>query len=158
MSKLSIIIALIPELTAAECRELINRLKSFSSIAPSEKVPTKIGQSSPEDEILQIICYQLASMGVDFTPFYLLKKSTGMNSFRDKIPSILKFLEKSSLKRIERRAIIAAGVVALYESMAEQGWTVTARTVVNNIHRLPAALERQYPGYAKLGLLGKLIR
>lgn len=62
------------------------------------------------------------------------------------------------LNLIERDAIVGIGLKALATNFAEINIPLTPRSIASNLHRVPALLEREFPGYAAAGLLRVLIR
>jgi len=57
-----------------------------------------------------------------------------------------------------RRAVLATGIEQVYHALRRSGKTVSPSILADNLHRLPAALDNAFPGYAQLGLLGKIVR
>jgi hypothetical protein len=150
MSHFQTIIDLLPSLTNEELNQLLIRTKFlFSPIANNQ---------SDESWVLQCICDCLSSKGVEFASVPFLLKSPDIGSFRDKLPGVLRYLEGSGLQRNERKAVLTLGIQGLYDNLVEMGMLVSVRVVLRHFHRIPSVLSKEYPGYAKAGVLHKLVQ
>jgi len=56
-----------------------------------------------------------------------------------------------------KRLVLAIGIRLLYERMQAQGLAATPALLATQLMNVPAVLDRQYPGYARLGALGMIV-
>lgn len=121
--------------------------------------PNESGANSESEEqwALQCICDTLSSMGVEHTLVPFLMKTSDRAAFRTKLERVMLYLRASKLNRLERRHVLMVGIQLLYANLMEMGVAASSRTVMRHFHRIPAVLNRGFPGYAMSGFLGKLI-
>ena len=138
-------------------KELLH-LRNYITFLISTPLSTE--NSNIEDEsfdakrMLELICKFLAKEGIEFTEAYQYAKIEGIKAFRDKVPSIMRYVNKASKKRTEQEDLISLGIKLLYEDLVDMKVAVSARTIIHQIHRLPAVINRAFPGYAQAELLG----
>jgi hypothetical protein len=58
---------------------------------------------------------------------------------------------------VHKRLVLAVGIRLLYERMVAQGLAVNPALLATQLMTVPAVLDREYPGYARLGILGKVV-
>lgn len=107
---------------------------------------------SEETMVLSCICDVLSSMNVEHFGIEVLRKRTGA-AFREKLPGLMRYLKRAHPKRSGQRALLHEGIGLLYQELTASRLPTTASTMANHIHRVPAVIERHYPGYARGGLL-----
>lgn len=172
------ILAQLPQLSVEDRRTIKQRLVALETLESPSKIgafaedprkPLKMGVSedpqngrfSPKslenNDILGAICDFMAFSGVE-TPHFGVLQRLSNKAFEDKIPAIASYLGSSDLTKLQRRAILFVGVQLLYDNLCEMGIAVTSRTLMSHIHRLPACLNRAFPGYAKMGHLRFIVR
>jgi hypothetical protein len=61
-------------------------------------------------------------------------------------------------KVITRRGVLATGIDLLYKNLGEMGVVVSPKVLANNLSRIPAVLDRAFPGYARFGLLKMIVQ
>lgn len=151
MSKLQTIIDLLPQLSAEELNSVSSRISALRNISSPRSM------DNDENWALQCVCDVLASIGVEYPLVGTLQKVIDRPTFRVKLVEINHFFNKSKLNRIERRAVLMIGIELLYTNMQEIGIPVSSRTLILQFHRIPAILNKNFPGYASCGFLGMLI-
>lgn len=162
-STLAQIIKLLPSLNSNELEQLVTRAKSLASLGNADQpnsLPARIDDEDSSDEmfVLSCIAHTMQKMGADMTSAGMLRSSREIAAFRSKLPALIRFLDKTGPQRQLRHAVLQLGVRLLYDEIASMDRTVSSRTVMQHIHRLPAALDRQFPGYARSGRLGFILR
>lgn len=115
---------------------------------------------SREMFILDIICDQIKLHGIDFCSPSMLKASNGYKKFqREEIEAkINEFLDQGEYNQNERRMILMLGVDLVIAGLQRNRIPVSGGSVLSSIHKLPSAINREFPGYAASGLLRMLIR
>lgn len=152
-----------PQSVLDEVKQLLNKLSAEelrivkSRVSAMLSLERNLPQGNGEDErmVLSAICEVLARRGLEFVePHMLVRSERGLAAFRDKLPGILKFINQSSRTRNEAQALLNIGVELLYEQQTKwTGFTASARSLMQQIHYLPACLNQAYPGYAACGML-----
>lgn len=61
-------------------------------------------------------------------------------------------------KRVEHLAILRLGVRMLYKNIEDQGIPITHNIMMRQLSRLPAVVNHGFPGYARNGFLGLVVR
>jgi len=59
--------------------------------------------------------------------------------------------------QVHKRLVLALGIRLLYERMVAQGLAVNPALLATQLMTVPAVLDREYPGYARLGILGRVV-
>lgn len=150
MGALERILPFLSDLTDIEVSKLRARLSAFASLGTPKM------EASDEDLVLEALCEYLSSKGIEYAYPALLKKTPQYRSFSRKSDSILRFLQTKV--KIEQRALLALGMDLLYKNLCDIGIAVSARTMMMHIHRMPACLNRSFPGYAANGMLAFIVR
>lgn len=87
-----------------------------------------------------------------------LRDTSAYQSFRRKLPALIEFIEHAAPEYHQRRAIIKLGMELLFGYLHRPDRMTGPTTLMQQIHRLPDALNAQFPGYASAGLLGLIAR
>lgn len=147
--------ASLPELTHTQLSDLLSRAKLLSSVAPT----VVTGKQDFGVRVTDAICDVLRKQGVETVSSSTLRKSSAYASSREKMKDLNVFLEKASSQRIIQDAILREAVKLLYFDLLNwQGIAISSHTLLQQIHRIPATLQRHYPGYAASGLLIKILK
>lgn len=98
--------------------------------------------------------------GNDMTPPHRLRKTPNYKEFKQKHDEGLSEFLRDAVKRnrVKLRALVWLSVKLLYRHLVEMGVPVSARMMMNHIHRIPSVLDDAFPGYARSGLLGIVIK
>lgn len=159
MSNMERAVALLPQLSAGELEELRKRITALLSIGVGVRHDRGASKETiNETLVLRAIVDTLAGLGVEHTSEAMLRTSSEMPAFRKKLPGLLAYLDGVEESYIHRKALLGLAVKLLYDDMSHQGIPVSARVVVRHLHRIPAVLNRHFPGYAQSGLLRYIIR
>lgn len=152
--------AIAARLTDAEVATLENAIAARKALGQSVNKSESIAVRLAPDEllVLEAIVSFMDSTGVDASNAGMLAKTSNFQAFKKKVPAIMQVLKASNLKRNETRAVLRTGASMLYQVLTEQGVEATSRRMMDHIHRLPAQLDRHFPGYAMMGLLSVIVR
>lgn len=149
------VVAALPRLTAEEQDRVLERLHVLRSLAPAD--PGLGRARSGEDEILEAISLVVLRAAGEVAPSVALRRTPQFSGLRSKVPALEAFAAEHAPDRTRRRALFALGFDLLRAHLAAIGLPVTARTLMAHAHRLPAALDAAFPGYARAGLLGMVL-
>jgi hypothetical protein len=165
---LTVILDQLPKLSAADLVEVEQAIKlrkdtAAKALAGMGPEPTKLGQHGvilPWGEVLLDCIIEVTSETVGYLiAKEQLRKMTAYNtSFRPKLPGLIKFIEHAAPEFQQRRAIFRLGIELLFGYLHRPDRMVGPQTLMQQIHRLPDALNAQFPGYAQAGLLGLVAR
>lgn len=148
-------IAALPKLSAMQLNDLSNRMKILSFVAAKE---FSNGKSDFGNRVVEVTCNFFRSEGIECPTPNLLKRSQAYVQAKGKIDNLATFFEKISQHKLVQDAVLAIAIENLYNELVQWGISVSSHTVLQNIHRVPAVLNRSYPGYAQSGLLHKIVK
>lgn len=148
-------VAALPTLSAEQGADILVRLRLLSLTALKEHS----GKSDFGPRVLQSICSVMQKIGVDSPSVFVLQKSTAYVSALPKINDLAGYFEKISQSKLEQDAVLKTAIELLYFDLVNwQGIAISPYTLLKQIHRIPATLNRHFPGYVSSGLLLKVIR
>lgn len=79
------------------------------------------------------------------------------DAFKAKLPRVRAFISQVGSKTAQR-ALFKLGLVLIERSIRIVGGAPTYVTLMQNIHRMPGLINREFPGYASNGFLKLIIR
>lgn len=79
------------------------------------------------------------------------------DAFKQKLPRVRAFISQVGSKTAQR-ALFKLGLVLLERSMRAQGVAPTYVSLMQQLHRVPGLINREFPGYAANGMLKLIIR
>lgn len=151
------------DLSIEELDQLINRAKAMRSLAGNggNNAPSGvIRDNSDLAFVLKCASETAQQLGADQSAYFQLHKAANNSPvLREKISSIMIFLrQQAGVEKARQYALLCVGMRLLYKDMTEAGYPVSARTILAHIHRLPAIMNKNFPGYAYAGMLHLVIR
>jgi len=146
------ILSLLPRITMEERHQLRTRLAYARTLfSPGT-------DNGDEALAIRAICQVLASKGIEYPSLPLLSRWPGYSAFCAKVPGVIKFLSgPGKITRSETSALLTFAVELLMEDLQSMNLAIGARNLMNHIHRIPAVVNRCFPGYARSGLLHQMI-
>ena len=148
-------VAQIPSLNHTQTKELLARVKILSGTGPASGV----GKSEFGPRVCASICHVMRKHGVDLASPHVLQRSSAYASAKDKIVDLASYFESISSKRIIQDQILKLAIDLLYVDLLNwQKVAISPHTMLQQIHRIPATLNRYFPGYAQSGLLSALVK
>jgi hypothetical protein len=136
-------------LSDSERLQLLNRLKALQSLGNSE-------MGSDTQFVLGAISDLLRSHGIEFaSPGVLVRQAD--HQFEGKLPDLMAFLSQAHPTRAGQRALLMVALDLLYRDIADRGLPVAAGVLLRHVHRIPATLNKHFPGYARAGMLGWIV-
>jgi hypothetical protein len=149
-------VAALPSLTSNQVKDLAARMKVLNQL-PANKIHD--GKTLFSELVIDAICQTLKKLNVDTPSPKALIKSSAYVSAQGKMDDLSEFFKKASSKRIVQLSLLKVAVELLYQDMVNwQGVAVSAHTILAQIHRLPAVLNRAFPGYADTGCLAAIVK
>jgi hypothetical protein len=109
------------------------------------------------DLVLSEIVGHMRSEGIEFASPTMIRNMPNFKSFADKVPVTMIYFRKVTTNRTKLRALIRMSINFLYRDLAKMRISASTRTLMNHWHRVPAVINYNFPGYAKIGLLGLLL-
>lgn len=161
MSAIEQINKLLPLLSDDELDQLSIRIKSLRSLGGNNSKPSVVDDSditSDEVFVLGCIVHTMQRLGADMSSVSMLQRSRDIGAFRSKLPDLKTYLQSVGRERQLHVAILQIGTHIMHDELMAMGRTVTSRTIMQHIHRLDAAINRQFPGYARSGYLHLLLK
>lgn len=135
-----------------QVRNKVNALRSVTSVGT--------GSNKQEDQnpimILDAICHVMDSTGVEHTYPNMLMRGMFYKGFKDRAPGIFQFLKDFETKT-EKRAALNLCVKLLYDDITGMGYPCSSRTLMKQIGRIPAVVNKNFPGYVQSGYLHKIL-
>ena len=99
---------------------------------------------------MDCIADQMRALGVEVVhPAFLNKHNN--TAFKTRCTMVSSYLQ--GLNRDERIKMVSMGITLLYHNLLEQGFPVTSFVIMNHFHRIPAMLNKAFPGAAENGYL-----
>lgn len=155
--ELKAILNQLPRLSAADLlkvEQAVRLAQSFGGVSAFDG--KQHGVANPWGEILLdcIIEVTRETVGYPIGKETLRAMTAYKTSFRPKLPGLVEFIEKAAPEFHQRRAIFKLGIELLFGYLHRPDRMTGPSTLMQQIHRLPEALNAQFPGYAQAGLLG----
>ena len=154
---------LILGLSPAELQEVRSRcaliMQGGAATAPTASAAKASTPADADtDLILEVISDFLREQGIEYAGVQKLKGMANFRAFAEKVPESMKYFRSASRNRTKQRALIRMGCRLLFQDMNRMSISPSVRTLMNHWHRVPAVINRSFPGYAHSGLLGLLVR
>lgn len=157
MSNIKTVLDIIPTLSSAELSKVTAAIGAANAIG-NKRGPTLTTDLSSDDMwMLGAVADYMRDRGIDATSVSLLRGQRGYRAFAAKVPAIAKFLKPCGA-RVKQRALLHVGIELLFADLQKIGLAATSRLVMAHAHRIPAVINRAFPGYAQQGLLHLIIR
>lgn len=162
VSKAAEIKRLIAQLPPDEARDVaaFARLQvsgEFGAVKAPPAMSDKIDDLSRM--VLEAIADCMSSKGIDFAPAARLARTSQYKSYQEKVGDFYPFLKQTAHgSKVKLQALVKLSVLLLYDDLQAMGVTFTSRTMLSHAHRIPAVLNKAFPGYAAHGLLGLVLR
>lgn len=158
------VVGALARLTSEERAAVAARIKAMQSLAPPAAPTTVFGTGSVRidgaaqvDAILAAVARVSLRMCGERVAPAALRRGPDAAGLRDKAPAVSAFLRGAAADKVARAALLDLGLELLYKNLAGRGYPASARTLVRQIHRLPAVVDAAFPGYARAGLLGMVL-
>jgi hypothetical protein len=144
------VLRLLPTLTGAELAQVQSAIKALGAIGPA--------QDDSASQVLKCLCNLLQKRGLEFPQPSVLMKMSIYPAYKRKVPALLQYLQHAGLAtKVQQWAALSIGFGLLYDSLTAQGLACDASVLMRQVHRLPALINREFPGYAEAGYLAKIV-
>ena len=148
-------VAQLHTLDAMQLRDISSRINLLS------KSSTKAHDGKQEFgiRVLEAISSVMKKNNADAASVTTLRKSAAYASAREKVQDLQIYFEKISKSKLVQDQVLKESVGLLYyDLLSWQGVAVSCHTLLQQIHRIPAVLNRAFPNYAASGLLSKIVK
>ena len=142
------------QLTTAQLADLSVRMKLLAGSAHKEHD----GKSEFGLRVLQAICDTMRKNNVEAASVHVLKNSTAYKTANGKLDDLAAFFNKVSSSRLIQDAVLKTGTDLLYLDLSNWNVAVSSHTMFRQVHRIPAILNHNFPGYSSSGLLAKIVK
>lgn len=145
-----------PDLSALSQADLQNLIARAQALLPSGPQAQPAGGERPEQEVLAALLDLLRDRGSRL-PEGVIRRGPYWSAFRSAAPAIADYLREYAPSVAGKRVLRCAAYRRLLSVLAR--WLdrlkvpVTPKTMIQNMPKVPALMEQQFPGYATSGLL-----
>lgn len=147
------------EMSIAELQQLRNYISMRLAVDdPKQGVDDKTARTARL--LLQGIADVLRARGIDLAASSSRMQIGPMfRSFIAKVRTegVAAYLHDAAKTEVELRALIKLCVELLIADMMRRHVAISSRSLMANVHLIPAVLDRAFPGYAAAGLLHMVI-
>jgi len=152
------ILSQLPKLSAADLTKIEQAIKLAKSFGGGPTT-AQHGIINPWGEVLLDCIIEVTQETVGYPiAKETLRGLTAYQSFRKKLPGLTEFIEHAAPEFQQRRTICKLGIELLFGYLHRPDRMTGPSTLMQQIHRLPDALNAQFPSYAAAGLLGLAAR
>ena len=148
-------LALIPNMEHGELNKLVEAIRAAQSLGGlSADSSTAVGGLSDDElMVMNAIVQYVNDRAIDRSSLGMYRRWSGFNTFRGKVPALCDYMRSAKLVKNQRYALCYIGAGLVHQSLVDIGAPVSGRAIMNHIHRLPSLIDKQFPGYAELGML-----
>jgi len=160
MTKLTQITSLMADLDANDLAQISERAKAM--IAVGGRPNHLLTRPDPDTvEIETLVLNHLAGVltrrGIPFAHPAVMRKWRGMPALRAKLPELSRWLTYTKVDAAGQSALLRLALDLLYADLARMGVPTDAYTLAKHLHRVPAVMDKAFPGYYRAGLLSWVI-
>lgn len=157
------ILQALPSLSKTEQQRIMEAIRAGDQLDPlnppiASLHPAARASDSDLEVLLDALCTFLRDRGLGFASAPLLKRTHAYRAFRSNASFIGPWLKRSGMTRNEKRLLFSCVLPLLHQYLAQGNDTVGAGQMLKNMHKLPAIVDAQLPGYAHAGLLRLVIK
>ena len=146
------LLQMLPHLDDGQLATLSQRLAVLRSLGGHNTSEV----AADEAMVLAALAEALSRVG-DVVSVIGLTRQHGIKAFRQKLPALLTWLRQACPTRVQQRALLILGWQLLYQDIVERGLACSPRLLLAHAHRIPSVFDKNYPGYARCGLLHWLL-
>lgn len=146
-----------------DVRKQINAYLSFGVWGDSDGVSEVDENTSAGRRVFRVVAEEMQAAGLADMKAVSFFRLRNRRDFSAKAERLVKFLREQHKDRQVQDGILRIGVQLLikyFRRYAEQNDNVviTTEMIVRNIAKIPARLDREFPGYGACGMLHLLIK
>lgn len=157
MTNFNKIVDMLPALSTDELSTLSQRLVALRALGSSPSPKEQAG--SLEHWLLSQMAAVMVSVGQPDGPVWMMQgNAKSLAELRRKGIVVQEFCKQASAQRVEQTKLLRIGLDLLYKDLRNYGVPVTPAVLLRHLHRIPATIDRHFPGYAACGLLGLIIQ
>lgn len=150
----------LPNLSNEELVRVSSACKALGSLPSDGEVrsaPT-VGVDSDVTLVLDALVSFLNDKGLEFSSRKQLSSSRMFKSFSAKVPAVMVYARSVARSRNSLRAFFRLSFALLYEDILTMNVAVSSVTLMSHVHRIPAVINKAFPGYAQAGVLNWITR
>lgn len=150
------VVALLPQLTADELKQVKQRINALGSLGGG--ATARLDEPADDDAswVLNVVCTTMRKLGQPYGVQQLRAMPQTMAQLRKRTGPLMAYLNQ--VDGPCREGFLAMAVEMLAANITALHIPCTTPIVIKHLDRIPALVERQFPGYAKMGLLKFIIR
>lgn len=148
----------LPHLSAFELDQLHERIKALKHMGGNGNSNEATKVAGDLDIVLDVIVRVMRRNGHDYSNAKMLQRSRNYNAFTQKVPALMEYLKAATGNRLEQCGILEISVRLLCHEIKHWEVPITDQLVMVNIDRIPAVINKHFPGYAKHGMLKMLVK
>lgn len=149
-------VAQLSALTKNQMSDALSRFKLLSTVGVINDNGN--GKSDFGERVLGAICITMKKNKVEVSSVNVLRKSSAYVSSREKLVNLQIFFESISKSKMVQDQILKEAINLLYHDLLRWEISISAHTILQQVHRLPSSLNHAFPGYLQSGLLTKIIK
>jgi hypothetical protein len=150
------ILSKLPTLSSPELAEIRGRIQHLTQ--GNGAVNGMVSCDKDVQIVLDVIYRTMQSAGADITPPSQLQKTAQFKVMADKIVLVMSYLWDCGIRdQVKVRAVLMIAVDLLYRDLCVMGVSVSSRTIMQHFHRIPATLQKHFPGYARGKILWAIV-
>lgn len=147
----------INDLSDADWQRLVNGRKALKSLNGTDQQDPNV-MDDADGLVLDALTSTLTRLSVEHASIYFLRKHPHYSLFKTRCSDLMPFFRAAVATRNEQRLLLELAMELLYKELTEMGIAVSCRTMMNHVHRIPAVLNKHFPGYAASGLLSWILK
>jgi hypothetical protein len=142
-------------LTTQQLQELRGHISRLLQMGPGPADRAVAHSDAPEELIL--IAEFCRDKGMPPVKITDMMTATQYGSFQRKVPAVRTFIAQVGDKT-QQRALLRVALKQLHKDMMERRIAISYLSYLNEFHRIPGIINREFPGYAEAGFMQLIIR
>lgn len=151
------LIAEIQKLPKADQDKIIKGVQQYQKITGTYTEAEDPKSLADSKFVLEVLAEFLKARGIEHTSVALMIKSSGYTAYKERISGVCEWLAKQHLSKNQRRQLLHYGFGCMYDNLRGMGIPIGSRMMMQSISFLPVVMEKEFPGYAALGLLKHVV-
>lgn len=153
------LLATVSRMPVADLMQLQAAIKATLSLqgaaAPGDDTHAS-SLTSDEHWALSTLAEFARRQGKDIRGVNQLSATKHAAGFRRKVPGLMQYF--AGLKQNERSALFDLGLKLMSDQLEFFGLGVNATNLMDHIHNLPRAIDKEFPGYKAMGILHMIVQ
>lgn len=142
-------------LTTSELQELRAHITVLLQLGPAS-ADRAVAISEAPEELVYLAEHGRDRGGIPIATTDMMN-GAHYDAFKNKLPRVRAYISQVGSKTAQR-ALFKLGLVLIERSLRAVGAAPTYVSLMQNLHRMPGLINREFPGYAANGILKLIIR